>query len=60
MLNIKFGADAVGAGAVSRCSFDYTKFMWLLAAPAPQHCLVWISIFYIPQENSTIERQQLV
>jgi hypothetical protein len=41
ILNIRFGAEAVGtrAGSASRCDYGSTKTMRLLAAPAPQYCL---------------------
>jgi hypothetical protein len=37
MMNIKFEAGAVRAGAASRYGSAFTKRMRLLAAPGPQH-----------------------
>jgi hypothetical protein len=50
MLNIKFGAGTVGAA--SRCGSSFTKLLWLVAAPAPQHRLEQINFMLnekIPQ-----------
>jgi hypothetical protein len=47
MLNIKFGAGAIGAGTGKALYYGsgFTKMMRLLAAPATQHCTTIIYFF---------------
>jgi hypothetical protein len=51
MVNIRFGAGALGAGAgaASRCGSGYTKMMQLIAAPAtaPQHIQISHTFLYL-------------
>jgi hypothetical protein len=48
MLNIRFGAGAVGAGTTSRYGSGSTKIMRLLAAPGPQQG--HIAVLFFPQK----------